>query len=335
MASNTNFEASSTGYDVLVLGEHPPQLNCGICTLIIKHAMHGCTKHAFCKGCITKYIECGIRSDGKVKCPGGCNIIINTSKLEPNHFADRMVNTLKTKCSNATCPWKGDLLDLVQDHQTKCGYAMQLCGNNGCNADYIKKETTQHDEVCLFKTIKCSYCNADVIRMNKETHQLECLNEQINCKYFDIGCTKQLCRKDIYEHEESHQVQHIALMYQSLSHQNNEIIQLKQQNITSNNEITFLKQHATKSNNEMTTLKKKNIASNNEIILLKMKLEELEIKSNKEVAQLHQELHELKKEKYRLLEKTKNQKIEVARKKAVSVNPVKSRKVIDLDEIFK
>jgi len=58
MASNV--ELPSSGYDVQVVGDYPPQLNCGICMFIMKNAMHGCTKHVFCEGCIMKYIECGI-----------------------------------------------------------------------------------------------------------------------------------------------------------------------------------------------------------------------------------------------------------------------------------
>jgi len=62
MASNNNIDISPTGgYDVIVIGEHPPQLHCGICTLLINNAMQGCINHAFCKSCIEKHIECGIK----------------------------------------------------------------------------------------------------------------------------------------------------------------------------------------------------------------------------------------------------------------------------------
>jgi len=55
-------------------------LNCGICLLIIKNATHGCSKHVFCKGCILKHVESGIRTDGKLMCPGGCGKCIDSSK---------------------------------------------------------------------------------------------------------------------------------------------------------------------------------------------------------------------------------------------------------------
>jgi len=137
MASNV--ELPSSGYDVQVVGDYPPQLNCGICMFIMKNAMHGCTKHVFCEGCIMKYIECEVRIDGNIMCPGGCRKVIDASKIEPNEFADRMINCLTTKCTNEGCNWQGDLLDLVQVHQLNCEYILQSCINLGCNEKYLKK----------------------------------------------------------------------------------------------------------------------------------------------------------------------------------------------------
>jgi len=78
MASNARI--LSIGYEVQVVGDFLPHLNCGICLLIIKNATHGCSKHVFCKGCILKHVESGIRTDGKLMCPGGCGKCIDSSK---------------------------------------------------------------------------------------------------------------------------------------------------------------------------------------------------------------------------------------------------------------
>lgn len=63
MANNTtssiNFE--SGGYDVEVICEYPSEFCCGVCTLFIKEAVHGCTNHVFCKSCLQSYIECSAR----------------------------------------------------------------------------------------------------------------------------------------------------------------------------------------------------------------------------------------------------------------------------------
>jgi len=225
MASNADIY--TTGYDVQLVDSYPPLLNCGICTLILRDAMHGCINHVFCKTCITKHIECGIKIDGNVMCPGGCNIVINPIKLEPSKFADRMVNTLATKCSNNNCTWHGDLLDLVQVHQINCDFILQTCINNGCNQKYLKKDIFQHNEECLFKIIQCSCCQTDILRMNKEAHDVECLNEQVLCIYYDIGCKKELCRKDIYLHEQTNHAEHTRLIYQNLTNSNN-IVKIQQ-----------------------------------------------------------------------------------------------------------
>jgi len=210
MASNAHI--SSIGYEVQVVGDFLPHLNCGICLLIMKNATHGCSKHVFCEGCILKHIESGIRTDGKIMCPGGCGICIDSSKLEANEFVDRMVNTLSTKCSNHLCNWQGDLLDLVQVHQLNCEFILQSCVNHGCNEKYLKKDMLQHNEVCLYKLIECTYCHTHIIRINKGNHDVECANKMVKCEYYDIGCKKEFCRRDVFLHEDTHQVQHMRLI---------------------------------------------------------------------------------------------------------------------------
>jgi len=86
MACKAISEISSGGYDVQVIGEYSPQLNCGICTLIICDATHGCIDHAFCKVCILKHIECGIRTNGNFMCPGGCAKAIDPTKYDIKMF---------------------------------------------------------------------------------------------------------------------------------------------------------------------------------------------------------------------------------------------------------
>jgi len=240
MASNTNIY--TTGYDVQVVGDFLPHLNCGICTLILRDAMHGCINHVFCKACITKHIECGIKTNGKVMCPGGCNMVINTAKLEPSKVVDRMVNTLTTRCSNVDCIWKGDLLDLVQVHQINCDFLLQPCVNNGCDQKYLKKDTLQHNEECLFQLLQCRYCQTDIPRMDMEDHNVECLNEQVKCIYYDIGCIKELRRKDIHLHEQTNHAEHTRLLYQNLTNSNNQIKDLKQENIAMKQENNGMKQ---------------------------------------------------------------------------------------------
>jgi len=278
MARNTNSAVSSSlGYDVHVVGEYSPQLNCGICTLIINNATHCCKNHAFCKVCIVKYIECGINTNGNVICPGGCAKVIDSTKLETNVFADRMVNTLPTRCSNAECPWRGDLLDLVQVHRMNCDYQTIPCNNEGCNVEYLKGEFIQHDKECLFKLLQCEYCQDEVLRMDKNKHLVGCLNEHVDCVYLDIGCQIKISRSSVIEHEYEHQSEHMRLLYQNFTH-----------------------------------CKKELSISNNENATLKKKIEDLEIKSNEEISYLKQEVksirtefEEFKKESVRSIEEIK------------------------------
>jgi len=323
MASSHRNIPSTAGYDVHVIGEYPPQLHCGICTLIMQNAMHGCSNHMFCKACITKHIEIGIKIGGIVVCPGGCAKVINPTKLEPSLFVDRMINTLSTKCSNADCTWQGDLLDLVQVHETNCDYVLKSCGNEGCNEKVLSKDIIQHDNDCLFKTIQCSYCENDILRKNQEQHGIECLNEKIICVYHDIGCTTEFCRRDIQSHNETHQATHMRLMYQNLIDSKKQIFLLNQQNVISNNEITLLKQDNVTWNNRIKILEQQNDT-------LKKNLENLETKSKEEVFQWKQEIKSITIELKEI--KIKNSSL-ISKRKNCDINKAPSQQVNDIDHL--
>jgi len=239
------------GYDFQVIDQYPQQLHCVICTLIIHNAMNGCRKHVFCKACIEKYVENEMKSNGNMKCPRGCAIAINSNELEPNEFVDRLVNTLSCKCSNDACDWKGDLLDLIQDHQRNCDYNLQSCDNEGCDVKYYKIDVVQHDEVCQYKLILCAYCQTNRRRIDKEQHVVECLDEQVNCNYYDIGCMKKVCRRVMASHEEMNQSEHTKLIYQNL-------VTCKKELVASQNEIAILKQENAAMKEDNATIKEEN-----------------------------------------------------------------------------
>jgi len=177
-----------------------------------------------------------------------------------------MVNTLSTKCSNHLCNWQGDLLDLVQVHQANCEYILRLCDNKGCGEQYLKKDFLQHNEVCLYKLMECTYCHTDIIRINKGNHDVECANKKVKCEYYDIGCKKEFCQRDMFLHEDSHQAQHMRLIYQ--------------QHLTSKNEVTILKQENAVIKEKYVEVIQGNIAIKEENGALKKTLEVLNEKVN-------------------------------------------------------
>jgi len=246
MAAQVTFDG---GYDVEVIADYPQELNCGICSLIIKDAIHGCINHAFCDSCIRRYVTYDIRSDGNVICPGGCREIINPTKLQTNHYVDRMIKTIKTKCANESCSWQGDLLDLVQIHQIYCDYKIVSCVNKGCLEMGFTKDLMQHAEVCLYKLIPCDYCQSNIAQINKGRHEAVCSQEVIKCEYNDIGCKTVFCRKDVQLHEINHQSQHTRLIYKNFNSQlsscNKKLSNCKDELLKSNREVSNLKQQNT------------------------------------------------------------------------------------------
>jgi len=173
------YSINGGGYEVEVIENYPSDFNCGICTLLIKDATHGCDNHVFCKSCLQENIDHGIRDEGKVLCPGGCRETIDPSNLQPSKLINRIINKLNSKCKNDSCEWKGDLLDFVQDHQKVCEYSLIPCNNDGCEITVIKKKILQHEKDCLHQIVQCDYCQSLVKKMNKifrkdETTELTC-----------------------------------------------------------------------------------------------------------------------------------------------------------------
>jgi len=269
--SNKTTSVEEVGYDVKVIGDYPSKLNCTICSLIMKKSMYGCRfKHSFCQSCITKHIQCVVRNEGTVTCPGGCGEIIIPTDLQPNQFADLMIYTLKTKCLNEYCSWQGDLLDLVQVHQINCDYKKLACDINGCDKMFLKKDVELHKSNCLYNIIQCSYCHNDILRINEEKHELECELKEVKCEFHAIGCKVLFHRKDRHSHGVSYQTQHMWFIYENSKSKFSDCY----------NEITKVREDLLKSITEVETLKQENAEFKIELIELKNKSD---IKFNKKL----------------------------------------------------
>jgi len=254
------YSVNGGGYDVEVIENYPEDFYCGICTLLIKDATHGCDNHVFCKSCLQKNIDHGVRDEGKIICPGGCREIIDPLNLQRSKLMNRMINKLNTKCKNDFCQWKGDLLDFVQDHQKVCEYSLIPCNNDGCEISFFKKDILQHEKDCLHQIVECDYCQSLVKKMNK------------------------VCLKDV-------SVNHTELM--SLKHQQvksiEEISLLKHQQVKSIEEISVLKHENKELKAQVTELEKK---SNEQIQSLNATLQT----KTTEISQLKDEVKNIKKE---------------------------------------
>jgi len=281
------------GYDVEVIEGYSSKLNCTICTSIIKQATYGCQRHTFCYSCIVQHVEVGIRDEeGNVICPGGCREVIDATNLQPNYFADQLINSLKTKCQNERCSWKGDLLDLVQDHEGKCGYKKDWCNNHGCNEMIFQKDVELHNDSCLYGSIQCVCCGNTIIRINKDKHEVACLAEEIACEYHAIGCNSKFCRKDIGTHDINYQLQHMRLMYNNI----------KQQNVHLTNQIT---ENKINSDDRITKLEQQNIHLTNQITADKMKSDDRITKLKQQLKTIHNGLVDVKQENLQLKEEVK------------------------------
>jgi len=88
----------------------------------------------------------------------------------------------------------------------------------------------------------------------------------VKCIYYDIGCKKELRRKDIYAHEQTNHAEHTRLIYQNLTKSNGEI---KLQNDTMKQEIFDIKQENDTMKQEIVVLKKDNVTMKQDNVTMK------------------------------------------------------------------
>ena len=161
----------------------------------------------------------------------------------------RAIQNLRVKCSSVDigCNWVGTV-GTLEEHVTKCDFILfpcpKRCTNDRnkvslitrkdldhhlkavCpNRDYSCKHcglvgqyvfiTNQHYEECVKKLVTCPNkgCGKKVMRTAINRHlTVSCPCTVLPCKYKDLGCKKELFRRDLSAHEEDDKLHlHMAI----------------------------------------------------------------------------------------------------------------------------
>ena len=223
------------------LSEPPPDHFCPVCTeALLEPHLTDCGHH-ICYTCRGRLL-----ASGKSDCPE-CREQDALTDARLNKHLQRQVNSLKVRCQHheVGCQWVGELRYL-QEHLDpvirKCGFILLACPL-GCGERVRSSEMKDHilSECCkrLCECEYCGYCNDfDIITEQHypvcEQFPVECpnacsgvnlkrlelvihLEEQcplqvIQCPFTSAGCTVQLPRREMEEHEEKAMQQHLRMM---------------------------------------------------------------------------------------------------------------------------
>ena len=230
------------------LGSNPqflsvPSLDhfCPVCTEALSEPYLTDCGHHFCYTCRGR-----ILASGNSECPE-CREQDALTDARLNKHLQRQVNSLKVRCQHheVGCQWVGELRYL-QEHLDpvirKCGFILLACPL-GCGErvrssamkDHILSDCSKRSYVCEY----CSYCNKfDIVteqhypvceqfpvecpnlcsvenlkRLELASHlEEQCPLQVIQCPFTSAGCTVQLPRREMEEHEKTAVHQHLRMM---------------------------------------------------------------------------------------------------------------------------
>ena len=170
---------------------------CIICHEIIQSPMLTSCGHLFCYKCLKLTRE-------KQRCP-----VCRTTYLRApfkDELHERKIKNLLVTCSNRRngCQWKGPLGE-AHSHirEASCGH-LPVCCPNLCSQTHISFE-------CV------------------EPHLAVCPEQVVLCEYADLGCTEQLKRKDIPQHNEKYSEFHLTSARDTVKQLRSTIAQLTDQ----------------------------------------------------------------------------------------------------------
>ena len=223
------------------LSEPPQDYLCPICTYPLSEPYLTDCGHHFCYTCRGRLL-----TSGKSECPE-CREQDALTDARLNKHLQRQVNSLKVHCQHheVGCQWVGELRYL-QEHLDpvirKCGFILLTCPL-GCGErvrssemkDHILSDcckrlcecehcgycnsfdivTEQHYPVCEMFPVECpNVCSGVTMQRREFSHHLEeqCPLQVIQCPFTSAGCTFQLPRREMEEHEDHHLLMMMSVM---------------------------------------------------------------------------------------------------------------------------
>ena len=253
--ATTEPQASVNGYMYKFIDSLPEDMICLICQLAARNPhQRNCCGKIFCKACLDEHEK------HSNQCPN-CR---QNGKNFYDKRSERQIKSLKMSCENEEkgCDWQGELFDL-ETHTKECPYALISCSKQ-CGEQVMREDLESHLlNNCQLREHRCPTCNQsgpyqtmtmthldqcpdtivpcpnecgvpDMPRKDLKNHRAVCPAEEIQCGY--PGCDIQLCRKELNQHDEQYQLEHLKLSrtaFQAILQSQKDLLSLIQQLSTS------------------------------------------------------------------------------------------------------
>ena len=233
----------SLGGIIEFFSEPPSDYLCPVCTDPLTEPYLTDCGHHFCHTCLGRLL-----ASGKIECPD-CREQDVLAGARLNKHLQRQVNSLKVRCQHheVGCQWVGELRYL-QEHLDpvirKCSFILLACPlecgervHSSSMKDHILSDcskrlyvcehcgycnkfdivTEQHYPLCEIFPVKCPNACLDSFvvslkRLELASHLEQCPLQVIQCPFISAGCTVQLPRREMEEHEDKAVRQHLRMM---------------------------------------------------------------------------------------------------------------------------
>ncbi|KAI6210423.1 Trf-1 [Aphelenchoides besseyi] len=179
-----------TDFDVIFVGDVPPELECKVCSQVLRIPQKLPCGHLFCLSCCQDISECLV-----------CGKKFDAKSLREDKPTARQIQQLPVKCSFSDngCEWQGVLKEL-KAHAVACEFADTICPR-GCGEVFARKDESTHLTMCSRKTVLCVNCGKEVSERSMKTHLKVCPSMIIDCP--NRCGLMQKPRSEIHEHLES------------------------------------------------------------------------------------------------------------------------------------
>ena len=147
-----------------------------------------------------------LQRDGK-PCP-----VCNEPQLStmPDKFHRRRVSAVLVRCSHthSGCEWVGEA-GVLSQHILTCPKRPWSC--RYCEFTSTSDAKKNHAEQCTKYPVPCpNECEIGTVpRCHVEQHRTECPLESVACGFVEVGCSVKIARRDLKQHMEESQQQHL------------------------------------------------------------------------------------------------------------------------------
>ena len=198
---------NGAGYACRFVEELPKLFTCEVCNLVLRDPQitQCCRKYA-CRPCIAKEVE------NSAPCPIPSCQNQRIEKFFPDRDLCHDIVKGKVYCTSkeSGCQWV-DTLENLERHMLECPFLEVEC-QNSCGTIIQRRMIEEHEAVCERYPVKCDQCGNLYERRDKSDHINTCSLTKVMCPFSIVGCTAQVCNKDLQQHFEESLSDHYALV---------------------------------------------------------------------------------------------------------------------------